>query len=76
MSDPVQTTALQREEVPTRWLCAVLTLLNEMAGEGICMEGCEDPAELMVEIAEYLGCGEADDPWEASMVKVRAALNG
>jgi hypothetical protein len=68
--------SLRIDEVPTQWLCSVLKLLNEMAGEGITIDDCEDPAELMCEIAGYLGCSESDDPWEASMLKLRPCLSG
>ena len=67
---------IPQTSVPSRWLKAVLTLLNEMASDGIGITDCEDPAELMVEIAEYLGVGEDDDPWEASLLKISEALRG
>jgi hypothetical protein len=66
MSDqPTQPTA-----VPSPWLAAVVHLLSELAGEGISMEGCDDPADLMSEIADHLGCGDEDDPWLAVVGKL------
>lgn len=56
--------------VPTGWLLATLKLLNEMAGEGITMMECEDPANLMTEIASHLGVGDADDLWDAAVKEV------
>ena len=55
---------------PTSWLAAVAYLLNELAREGISVEGCEDPAELLVELAKHLGVGDADDPWFAAVQKL------
>jgi hypothetical protein len=61
--------------VPRGWLAAVVKLLNEMAGDGISMQDCEDPADLMCEIAEHLGVSDADDMWGAA-VKALAAPEG
>ena len=69
MSEQRETTMAS---VPADWLARVVNLLNEMAGEGIGMVGCADPADLMCEIAEHMGCGDVDDPWAA----VTVALNG
>lgn len=57
--------------VPTDWLARVVGLLDTMAGEGIGMEDCADPADLMCEIAVHMGFGEADNLWAA----VTVALN-
>lgn len=57
---------------PTGWLLATLKLLNEMAGEGITMMDCDDPADLMREIAEHLGVGDSDNLWEAAVKEVLA----
>lgn len=57
--------------VPSDWLARVVTLLNTMAGEGITMEDCADPADLMCVIAIHMGHGDADDLWDA----VTKALN-
>ena len=55
---------------PTSWLAAVAYLLNELAQEGIIIDGCEDPADLLVELAKHLGVGDADDPWLAAVQKL------
>ena len=60
MSDHPKMTA-----VPTEWLTRVVMLLNTMAGEGMGMDGCAEPADMMCEIADVMGCGETDDPWQA-----------
>ncbi len=57
--------------VPLDWLARAVNLLNEMAGEGISMEDCAEPSDLMCEIAQHLGHGDADDLWSA----VTVALN-
>lgn len=57
-------------EVPVVWLAAVAKLVNEMAGEGICMDDCADPQDLMGELAEYLGVMDDDDCWNAAVAKV------
>ncbi len=57
--------------VPKDWLARVVNLLNEMAGEGITMDDCADPSDLMCEIATHFGHGDADDIWSA----VTVALN-
>ena len=56
--------------VPSDWLARTVKLLNVMAGEGIGIEDCADPADLMCEIAIHMGHGDADDLWGA----VTAAL--
>jgi hypothetical protein len=70
-----QTTDIQAvsscETVPSVWLAAALRLLYAMAEEGIEMEGCADPALLMMEIASYLGVADADDPWDAAIQKMQ-----
>lgn len=62
-------------DTPTTWLAAVIHLLNEMAGEGICIQGCEDPCDLMTEIATHLGVADAEDPWMASIYKLAGITN-
>jgi hypothetical protein len=62
-------------DVPASWLAAVVKLLNTMAGDGISMEDCEDPCDLMIEIAEHLGVSTADDPWEAAVLKLAGVTN-
>lgn len=57
--------------VPTEWLARVVELLNGLAGEGIGMVDCADPADLMCEIGTYFGHSDADDLWGA----VTAALS-
>lgn len=64
-------TAEGLQYVPTEWLARTVELLNAMAGEGIGMADCADPADLMCEIGLYFDCGEADDLWGA----VTAALS-
>jgi hypothetical protein len=58
--------------VPAVWLAAVAKLLNEMAGEGIFFDDCEDPCDLLLGLAEHLGLGMADDPWQAAMEALNA----
>lgn len=65
---------IQQTTVPSGWLVSVVTLLNEMACEGVGMLGCPDAADLMVDIAEFLGCNEADDLLEAALLKIREAI--
>ncbi len=60
----------QPAEVPVSWLSAVVQFLHEMAGEGIFIDGCKEPSDLMSEIADHLGCGDADDPWLAVVQKL------
>lgn len=55
--------------VPAQWFANVVKLLNEMAGEGVTMQGCEDPADLMCEIADHLGVGQNDDSWNDAVVE-------
>lgn len=62
--------AIENTKVPTLWLAGVVKLLNEMAGEGVGMADCEDPAELMMELAEHLSTTGADDPWLAVIEKL------
>jgi len=62
--------------VPADWLRRAVQLLDTMAGEGICMEACADPADLMCEIADVLGHGDTDDPWEAVRSSWGATANG
>lgn len=57
--------------VPHGWLVATLKLLNEMADDGIGMEGCDDPADLMTEFAEFLGVADEDDCWAAAITKLQ-----
>lgn len=54
--------------VPTDWLARVVGLLDTMAGEGMGMQDCADPADLMCEIAVHMGLGDASDPWAAVAV--------
>lgn len=61
--------------VPIEWLGRVVTLLNAMADEGIGMSDCDDPADLMCDIADAMGHGEADDPWEAVMLALGRPAN-
>jgi len=68
--DKIRTTA-----VPSEWLARVVTLLNAMAGEGTGMTDCADPADLMCDIADAMGHGEADDPWEAVMLALGGPAN-
>lgn len=57
--------------VPADWLLRAVMLMNAMAGEGIGMEGCADPADLMCEIAQTLGAADADDMWEAAVQAIQ-----
>lgn len=68
MTNATQATAA----VPLDWLARAVNLLNAMAGEGITMDDCADPADLMCEIASHMGHDGADDVWSA----VTVALNG
>lgn len=68
MIDPAHKTT-----VPKDWLLRVVALMNAMAGEGIEMEGCADPAILMCEIAESMGHGDAADAWAAVMIELGGA---
>lgn len=61
------------EKVPAPWLTAVVQFLHEMAGEGIFIDGCKEPSDLMSEIADHFGCGDEDDPWLAVMQKLTGA---
>lgn len=62
--------APQQTTLPPGWLARVVNLLNAMAGEGIGMADCDDPADLMVEIANHLGFGDHDDPWASVTVQL------
>jgi hypothetical protein len=64
--------AALRDAVPLDWLARVVNLLHTMAGEGISMEDCADPADLMIEISERMGFGETADSWS----DVTVWLNG
>lgn len=59
--------------VPAEWLSATVELLNEMAGAGIGMIDCADPADLMMQIAEYLGVADEDDCWCAAVREIANA---
>ena len=61
---------MKNMEVPKVWLAATVKLLNEMAGEGICMDGCADPQDLMCDIAEHLGLADDDDAWNAAVARL------
>ena len=41
--------------VPKSWLAETVALLDAMAGEGIEIDGCADPAILMTDLATALG---------------------
>lgn len=58
--------------VPKEWLAATAKLLNEMAGGGIRIEGCDDPADLMTEFAVFLGVADLDDCWAAAIQRACA----
>jgi hypothetical protein len=64
-----------RAALPAGWLAAVVKLLNEMAGE-VSMVGCDEPENLMTEIAEHLGVGDADDCWAAAVIKLAGVTDG
>jgi hypothetical protein len=63
-------TEKQTTTVPKSWLVAVVHLLDQMTYEGLSMVDCEDPADLMCEIAVHLGVGDADDMWKAAVEKL------
>lgn len=56
--------------VSATWLLQTARLLNTMAGEGIGMCGCTDPADLMCALAEIVGAQDADDMWEATVAAI------
>ena len=49
MSDP------ETISVPLSWLAETVVLLDGMAGEGIEIDGCADPTDLMTDLATALG---------------------
>ena len=59
-----------RIAVPRSWLAAAAKLINEMAGEGMCMDDCADPQDLMCDLAEWLGVGNDDDAWNVAVAKI------
>lgn len=62
MASEHQTTEIT---VPKDWLSAIVKLLDVMAGEGLGMDDCEDPADLMVTLADHFGVGDEEDILEA-----------
>lgn len=56
---------LHYQPVDRQWLASVVHLLDTMAGEGMGMEGCADPADLMMDLATHLGFHNDDDPWSS-----------
>lgn len=56
--------------VQAYWLRDVVRLLYVMANEGTTMPDCVDPAELICDIVEDLGHGEATDPWQSLLDKL------
>ena len=63
------------ETVPADWLLSVLRLLTEMAREGATMVDCDDPADLMTDIAWHLGVQEEDDLWDAAVLKIKGRVS-
>lgn len=49
------------------WLIRCLKLVRAMAEEGICIDGHEDPQDVMTELCGQLGLEESDDPWAEAM---------
>jgi hypothetical protein len=56
--------------VPRDWLAAIVRLLDVMAGEGVGMESCEDPADLVITLADHFGVGDFDDCLQAVLEKI------
>lgn len=50
-----------------QWLGRFLPTLLAMAEEGMAIEGCEDPQDMLSELAERLGVGDEDDSWNAAI---------
>ena len=65
----------EKTEVSTAWLVAVVKLLSVMAQDGVEMEGCEDPADLISNFADDIDIGDEDDRWEAAILKL-AGMEG
>ena len=63
------------EDVPTCWLVETLKLMDRMAGASLSVEDCADPADLMTEIADYLGISarDAEELWIAAQMKFQNA---
>ena len=68
MADTPQSTI----SVPKNWLADVAQLLNVMAGDGIEIEDCADPATLMTDLATFLGVADLDNCWAASVQRLCA----
>ena len=62
--------------VPADWLLQVASLLNIMAGEGISIDDCADPAHMMFDLAQHLGVWGADDVWAATVQALKDRTNG
>lgn len=52
-------------------LSRMVGLVDAMAGEGIVLQGHDDPADMMVELVDLLGCGEAEDPSACAVEMIR-----
>jgi len=46
--------------VPTKWFSDTITLLNQMAQDGILLEGYRAPSDLIVEVCDFLFLEETD----------------
>jgi hypothetical protein len=60
------------EIIPPDWVIDVVGLLDAMAGDGISLDGQADPADLVVDLAQYLGCPDAADLKAAIIEKMEA----
>lgn len=59
----------QTISVPRGWLHETAKLLNEVAGEGITIEGCACPSVLMFDLVVHLGAGATADPWSEAFLR-------
>jgi hypothetical protein len=64
-------TAVERQD----YLLRALDIINVLAGEGVLVQGHEDPADLMMEIFERLGVEEVSDSWEATGAALREQVS-
>ena len=55
---------LPNEHRARQLLARAMSILNVAAGEGVYFEGVEEPETFMFEVANEMGLGDSEDPWE------------
>jgi hypothetical protein len=65
-----ETTARLTDAEARQWLVRAMPTLLLMAEEGVSMEGCEDPQDMLSELADRLGVGDEDECWNAAVLRL------